>query len=356
MYRIRKANQPPRWIELSGDCRRDLHAPKVGYNFTVRVAPGVPALSQIELAHPRPILTALGQLVEKHFKDTLITRQQGAIWNKSLVIMPDHLHFCIWVNARIKMTINQYFTKAMLFAEKDARQTFGLERLWNRPGDLFVCYSWETFQQKIAYNEANIARWKMDHQKRHLSHPHVLSPHPRLDAAYTWEGYGDTSLLDAADILPCYISSRAGEAEVARFTRLAIRLARAGWVLAGGFVSPQERALLRQVREKVAVKAIHVAATRLADEKMPAKLAKELYAGRFLRLTSAEQETNCTRALCVWHNLWVDALCGDWRARVQAYFVSQAVREQQLANLVRFLAGWGAPNPKRYYGPRALPR
>ncbi len=355
MYRLRKPGQPPRWIELSGDCRRDLHAAKVGYNFTVRVARGVPPLSRIDLASPRPILTDLGQLIERHFRETLITHQQGAIWNKSFVIMPDHIHCCIWVNERIKQTINQYFTKAMLFAEKEARAKFNLASLWQRPGDLFICYSWETFQQKIAYNEANIERWKMDRQLRHLSHPHILPPHPKLDSAYVWEGYGELPLLEEAHFLPCYVSRLTADAAFEKFTRLAVTLVREGWVMVGGFVSTRERELLSRIRAEGTAKIILLAATRLADDKVPAKLAKALYAGRFLRLTSAENQEKCTRELCVWHNLWIDHFCGDWRAQVTSLFESRGMTSTQRTALARFLSTWHAPDPRKYTGPRPLP-
>lgn len=356
MYRLRKEGEAPRWIELSGDCRRDLHAAKVGYNFTVRVARGVPPLSCIEVASPRPVLTALGQLVERHFIEALISRRGGAVWNKSFVIMPDHIHFCVWVNSRLKMTINQYFTKAMLFAEKEARETFGIQSLWQRPGDLFICYSWETFQQKIAYNEANIERWKMDRQLRHLSHPHILPLHPKLDPEYAWEGYGELSLLDESRFLPCYVSRQVNDSAFETFTRLAVSLAQDGWVMVGGFVSPRERELLAEVRSVSGAKIIHLAAARLADDKVPAKLAKALYAGRFLRLTSAEQQEKCTRELCVWHNLWAEHFCGDWRARATALFEERGMSAAQRAGLGRFLAGWPAPDPRKYYGARPLPR
>ncbi len=356
MYRLRKEGEAPRWIELSGDCRRDLHAAKVGYNFTVRIARGLPPLSRIELDSPRPILTELGKLVERHFIDTLITRQDGAIWNKCFVVMPDHIHFCVWVNERIKQTINQYFTKAMLFAEKEARTTFGIPELWQRPGDLFICYSWETFQQKIAYNEANIERWKMDRQLRHLSHPHILPAHPKLDSAYAWEGYGELPLLDESHFLPCYVSRQTSDAAFEKFARLAVTLARAGWVMVGGFVSPRERELLARVRAEADAKVIHLAATRLADDKVPAKLAKALYAGRFLRLTSAEQQEKCTRELCVWHNLWIDQFCGNWREQVTALFETRGMSATQRAGLARFLAAWLAPDPRKYYGSRPLLR
>ncbi len=315
MYRMRKATEKPRRVNLHGDYKRDLHDGKVGYNFTIRIAPGVSPLSQILPDAPEPHLTPLGNALKTTFTQNLIGRAEGAFWIKSFVLMPDHLHLLIWVDQPLKLSILQYLVRALMFTARQLEKDFSLKALWCYPGHLFQCYSWEIVKQKQAYNEANVERWKMDHFTPTDSHPHILS-HPKLDKRYAWEGYGELTLLDERDFLPCYISRRATDADVALFTRLAIRLARERWVLVGGFVSPRERALLKAVRDATpAPRILHLAATRLKDEKVPAQLAHALYQGRFLRLTSAEGEERCTREICVWHNRWAEKFCGDWCAR-----------------------------------------
>ncbi len=342
MYRMRKETERPRWVELYGDYERDLRDGKVGYNFTIRVARGVPPLSQILPEAPAPILTPLGMALKTAFVQNFLGRVDNTFWLNSFVIMPDHLHVLIWVNQPLKRSILQYLVRALLFTARQLEKAFGLSELWQLPGHLFQCYSWEIVEQKRAYNEANVARWKMDHYRPTDSHPHMLT-HPKLDPRYNWEGYGELSLLDGHDFLPCYISHTASEAAIAHFTRLAITLTRAGWGLIGGFVSPQERALLKAVREVTSPRILHLAATRLKDEKVSAQLAHALYQGRFLRLTTAEGEERCTRERCVFHNLWAETFCGDWRANVEAFFAAQRPTALQQANLHRFLYTWKSP-------------
>ncbi len=343
MFKIRKANEPPRWVELSGDCKRDLRAGKVGYHFTIRVTRKTIPLSRIELAEPMPILTAAGEMINRHFTNVMVTNTCGAIAFKSFVIMPDHLHLCFWVDKPLKFTVLQLLTKGLIFADKALRENHGLALEWQKPGHLFICYSWKRFIEKIEYDNANVERWKMDHSLPFLSHPHIIKGHPKLDSQYQWQGYGELALLNRELMFPCYISHSAPDGDVEKYVRLAVYLARNGWVLVGGFISPRERELWRAIREIKTAKIIHVAATRLEDKKVPAKLAANLYSRRFLRITSAGEITNCTRTLCVRNNLWIEKLCGNWRDKVISHFREIGSDEAKMAALGAFLKRWKSP-------------
>ncbi len=354
MYKRRKEGQKPRMVELYGDYTRDLRSGKVGYNFTMRVCRGVAALSTIDESAVMPQLTSTGLRVRREFEGTFLKLSNQGIWIKCAVFMPDHVHLCFWVDRPLKYSILYILARALVFSEKTLCAELGIEAIWQRPGHLFQCYSREVLEQKIAYNRGNVARWKMDHLTRTLSHPHLIR-HPKLAAEFAWEGYGAVELLEEERFLPCYISSRASEDSVAHFTRLAVQLSRAGWTLVGGFVSPRERALLAEVRKTVEPQVIHLASTRLAESKIPAKLAEALSRRKFLRLTSAEGRETCTRELCVWQNLWAEAFCGDWKTAVEAHFSRQALNAKQLAYVHDFLTHWQTPHSAKYHGPRPLP-
>ncbi len=354
MYRTRKENERPRWVELFGDYKRDLRDGKVGYHFTIRMTTKTPALSHILPDAATPVLTPLGEALKSTFYDTFLSRAEERYWIDSLVIMPDHIHLLIWVNQPLQQSILRYLVRALLFTTRYLEETFHLPAVWQLPGRLFQYYSWDIVKQKKAYNEANVTRWKMDHYTPDLSHPHPIS-HPKLDPQYIWEGYGDIRLLDLPHALPCYISHTTTEKELNHFTRLAIKLAQAGWLLVGGFVSPQERALLKAVRDACPPSVLHLCATRLKDEKVPAHLAHALYQGHFLRLTSAEDQATCTRELCVWHNLWAERFCTNWRTNVETFFDLPHLPPTQSANLRNFLNHWKSPQASKYRGPRTLP-
>lgn len=108
------------WIELYGDWKRDLRDAKVGYNLTVRIARGVPALSKIGPDTQVPELTSVGACVDRAFRDTFEEHWGQVMWLKSLVIMPDHVHCCMWVNERLKQGIRQMLTKVLFFSQREA--------------------------------------------------------------------------------------------------------------------------------------------------------------------------------------------------------------------------------------------
>ncbi len=348
----RDKRDPNRWILQVGDYKRDLHRASTGYFFTIRFLPSVPKMSYLEPSYFMPKLTPPGQIIEKKLL-ALEASQHGNVKLGPYAIMEDHLHVCLWVEKETPRTPIQLLTSMMRFAEKEIREQFGIDKLWALPGTLYICYSTEMYRQKKAYTIGNLTRWHMEMEQSEAAHPHPLV-HPKLDTRYQWEGYGNEALLDGECFLPCYITHTATDEDIALFTRLAIKLAQEGWTLIGGFVSPRERQLLCDVQAVCTPHVIHLAATRLEDQKLPAKLASSLYRQTFLRLTSAEGVTTCERSLCVWQNLWAEALCGDWRQRVLDHFKAHATPAQQ-ENLTRFLTRWQSPKTFKYKGLRPLP-
>ncbi len=284
----KKKEDPTRMIRLRCDYRRDLHLGNTGCFFTIRLHPLAPALSHFEPGVFMPQLTPLGEMVKDYFMK-MQSLHPEYVRIDSYVFMPDHVHICFYILKESRQTPLQYLVAALNFSNNTAQKTFAIPQLWNVPGDLWVCYSREMYSQKNVYTRGNIARWHMDHEEQTLSHPHRIR-HPRLNEAYPWECYGNIALLDENRFLPCYISRAMTPNQIKTFTRLAITLARENWVLVGGFVSPSERQLLDEIREAVPQpRIIQVAATKLNDKKLPARLADLFYKRLFLRLTGCNE-------------------------------------------------------------------
>ncbi len=330
-----------RFLRLNCDYNRDLRRGDVGLFLTIRLLANIPALSRIEPGQHMPILSPLGLLVEEMLKG-LPLRHPDVVRLDSYVIMPDHLHVCLYQLKQSPRTPLQYVTSMLTLIQHEAKKRFGHPLIWNRPGELFVCYSLAKYREKNLYTRGNIARWHMDHDSPHLSHPHALA-HPSLNPALSWQGYGHEPLLEHPLRLPAYVSSRASETDFRTFMRLAVKLASEGWLLVGGFVSPRERALLAAVKSAVArPKIIHLAPVKLDDRKLSGPLSALFYGRCYLRLTSTTAET-CSRAVCQVHNCWAEQFCGDWRKPVAEYFAAIGSSPVQLENLARFLARWPRP-------------
>lgn len=166
-------------------------------------------------------------------------------------------------------------------------------------------------------------------------------PHPALPAEYDWDADGALALLETP-LLPGYVSRRAADADFNRYIRMAVRLCSEGWTLIGGFVGARERDLLDAVARAVPrYRLIRLEPGPLGEGRLTASQSAAYAAGRLLRLTTAEPDGCCTRALCVRHNRLADRLAGAWPARVEAHFAAQPAADPvRLANLRAWLAVW----------------
>ncbi len=344
---------PRRLVKLNCDYKRDQHRGNTGCFFTTRVLRGTPALSVFTPGRLYPRLTPLGELVKRLFFH-LAEIHPDVVRIDRYAIMPDHIHFCFYLLAYSKRTPVQLVTSTLHLIEKEAREQFGIDRLWELEGELTICYSRKTYDDKNRYTRENYSRWHLDHEARAQAHPHTVS-HARLDPAYEWEGYGNLLLLNGGPFLPAYVSRAVTQEEFTRFAKTAVVLVKQGWTLVGGFVSERERALLDAVLKGASEsRVIQVAAMKLRDRKLPATFAKLFYEGRFLRVTSTGEEA-CTRAICVWHNLWAESLCRTWRESALRFLRSRLADPARRAAAEAFIATWPAPDPRKYSGPRPLP-
>lgn len=169
-------------------------------------------------------------------------------------------------------------------------------------------------------------------------------PHPRLDPRYAWDADGSLALLDTP-LLPGYVSRRAADADVVRYTRMALRLCAEGWTLAGGFVGARERALLDTLaRALPGLRVIRFEPSPFAECRLTAASLAAIRGGRLLRLTTAAADEVCTRALCVRHNRLAEALAGPWRTAVEAHFArAPETTSVQLGHLRDWLTAWPSP-------------
>lgn len=169
-------------------------------------------------------------------------------------------------------------------------------------------------------------------------------PHAKLPQPWNWDTDGNLTLLETP-LLPGYVSRRAADADLARYTRMAIRLCGAGWTLIGGFVGARERLLLDDVaKAHPAFRLVRLEPGPLTESRLDSRLAAAHHAGRLLRLTTAEPHEFCTRALCVRHNRLADTLAGPWRAAVESFFARLPdAQPTQIGHLRAWLAAWPSP-------------
>ena len=107
-------------------------------------------------------------------------------------------------------------------------------------------------------------------------------PHAKLPQNWNWDADGNLTLLETP-LLPGYVSRRAADADLARYTRMAIRLCGAGWTLIGGFVGARERLLLDDVaKAHPAFRLVRLEPGPLTESRLDSRLAAAHHAGRLL--------------------------------------------------------------------------
>lgn len=222
-----------------------------------------------------------------------------------LAIMPDHLHLCFRVTAPLKISVLNILATMRTFSQNEACNIGGEPRLWDKRYRLFTAFNRESYDVCIAYTAANPERWWLTRHNADLFKPQIVT-HPCLPTAHTWQAVGNLSLLEAPLIFPIVIHRVDTPTQVEEKTQFACDIAKAGGVIAGGFISPREKALLKTLYTTVpSLKLIHFSPHTLADYKPPARVLDDFKNGHRLLLTSEPThptDSPCSRAVCLRHN------------------------------------------------------
>ena len=232
-------------------------------------------------------------------------------------VMPDHLHLCF----RVTKPLTQNILRILVQWRETVETLAGFSQenpLWETPYHLFTAFNRETYQRCIDYTAANPRRWW------HLrNHPNILQAqyvtHPLLPSEYTWQAVGHLSLLDVPLMMSIRIHRVDTAEAIATLTNNAIQVAQAGGVIIGGFVSPAEKALLKEVYAAVPeVRLISLLPHTLSDYKPATRVLDAFYQGRRLLLTTVPDHpstTPCTRADCLRHNDLAEQIARQTKGR-----------------------------------------
>lgn len=207
-------------------------------------------------------------------------------------VMPDHLHLCLTVKGWLPHAVTTLIDRWLRAVEEEAHRLGVLERdeaLWeDKCVWLMKVVTRRRIEHCIAYTRGNRKSWVERH-----AHPEVFCfynqvEHPFLPQGYVWQGYGNVKLLDEPIKVAISLHRHevAGTEAYVQLREKAIAAARVGGVLVGGFVSPAEQGLLKEVKAAVQeVKIIVMDARPLRAFKPRAEVGEHYAAGRVLRLS-----------------------------------------------------------------------
>ena len=210
-------------------------------------------------------------------------------------VMPDHLHFCLAIKGRLPHVVTTLIQRWMETVEAEAHRLGVLEAdesLWEEKCVwLMRVISQRRFKHCIAYTKGNRLSWVERHAHPEMFRYYEHVEHPLLPEGYVWQGYGNLRLLDEPVKVAVSLHRHEvpGTEAYAQLREWAMNAARTGGVLVGGFISPAEQRLLKEVKAAVGnLKVIVMDARPLKDFKPKAIVGENYVTGRVLRLSAWE--------------------------------------------------------------------
>ena len=246
--------------------------------------------------------TPTGLCVKEHFEE-LATHYPIAI--DRVAIMPDHIHLCFRVTEVLPVSILRILSDCRCFAQKAAGFNATDNRLWDQDYRLFVAFNRDAYTRCIEYTAGNPKRWWMSHEGKHALTPTVVT-HPRLPLQYTWQAVGNLDLLDTPLLFPIIVHRADTPDRIDQLKQQARLAIQAGGALIGGFISPAEKTILKELYAvEPDLRLISLIPHTLVGYKPPATALSAFNRGRRLLLTTASDlpsDQPCIREVCLRHN------------------------------------------------------
>ena len=246
--------------------------------------------------------TPTGECVKAHLEE-LTTRYPIAI--DRMALMPDHIHLCFRVTAALSISILRILSDCRCFAQKAAGFNATTNRLWAPDYHIFVAFNRTAYARCIDYTANNPKRWWLTHDTTQLLTP-TIATHPLLPIQYTWQFVGNLGLLESPLLFPIIIHRADTSEQIAHLTQQARFAIQAGGTLIGGFISPKEKALLKDLyAEAPDLRLISLVPHTLNNYKPPASALNAFNYGRRLLLTTTPDypsDRPCLRDVCLRHN------------------------------------------------------
>lgn len=269
---------------MGRDPKHDYHARCI-YHITINKAPGCPDFCRISgsPAEARVERSAVGKIVEAHIRN--LSRYCGALQLLRYVIMPDHVHFAVFVREPIPRSVGTYIGMMKVRCGQFAREIYpDIGPIFtNGFHDRHLRRS-HSLQVILEYIRQNPARWLVREQN-----PEFFRKINNIEMfGSRWQAYGNMQLLDNPFKGPVVVH-RSDSAEVLGAKKRRWKhLSENGGVLVSPFISPAEKEVRREC-EEAGGKLIFLATTPFGERQKPGAHDFQLCAeGRLLILAPAE--------------------------------------------------------------------
>ncbi len=218
------------------------------------------------------------------------------------VVMPDHVHFNLWLPPRLPEPVKSLGAAIRRFktwTSTCARKQLCAASLWQQGYHDRICTSVRFIDSTERYIAYNPLKWELGRNQPESLRVREPLDSPRLDPEQYWRGVGNIDLLDPKQkILSLRVSRR-----VKDFGRLLSRMrdaACAGYAILSGFISPGELAVRDLLLADPAAKLIRILPERMALGHRPeSRYLPVIQERRYLEIAEGNEPTEFSRAVCL---------------------------------------------------------
>ena len=193
-------------------------------------------------------LSAFGEIVRQELLAAAL--HFPAIQLKKWVVMPDHVHFRIYLAPGTEeptRLIGAFVGRFKQLSQWRISQSGGPQRIWEKGYHDHLCLSREMIDAIDRYIENNPLKWRLMHGDRSLMPIREPLDKPWLPADSFWRGVGEIETVDDSRFVALRVSRKVAPQCLDEVAETCLKGARKGYVYVSTFFSPGEHAVYRAV-------------------------------------------------------------------------------------------------------------
>ena len=218
------------------------------------------------------------------------------------VVMPDHVHFNLWLPPGLSdplQSLGSAIRRFKTWTSTCARKRLDIATLWQQGFHDRICTSERFIDSTERYIACNPLKYELMRNQPEFLRIREPLDSPRLDPAEYWRGVGNTELLAPEQLILSLRVSR----HVKDFSRLLARMqdaSRAGYAILSGFISPGEVAVRDALLADPAARLIRILPDRMALGHRPeSRYLPAIQERRYLEIAEGNEPTGFSRAACL---------------------------------------------------------
>ena len=188
------------------------------------------------------------------------------------------------------------------WASEDGRAALG--QIWQQGCHDRLCLSRAFIDSSERYIAYNVAKWELMHNRPETLRIHEPLDSPRLDAQEYWKGVGNLALLDTQrKLLSLRVSRKvAAPAAIAQVVERMECAVAQGYVIISGFISPGEKAVRDWLCANESACFIRMLPTRIPNTrayKPESRYVSAFSSGRYLEIARGNEDVDFGRPACL---------------------------------------------------------